>query len=111
MSGSASLPGVPLFVRYDVRVAQPIPTVDAGSNVTLQGTIGQRPDGKHVCILIFSTDHNSYQQAIPPDAAENMGATLGPMLIELAAQARRADSGLIIASGVPTQPNNGGNKK
>lgn len=76
--------------------------------VTVGGTIGQRPDGKHVGVFTMATDNCSFQVALPADALDSMGAKLGPMLGDLATAVRRADSPLLVAKSVPTP---GGKKK
>lgn len=67
----------------------------------LGSNVAKGEDGKHVVVLIISLGPTCFQIALPPDAADIAGDTLGPALKENAANARRADTGLLIATTVP----------
>lgn len=81
---------------------QPAATGELAMNVG----VAQRDTGKHAVILAISTDLFSFQLALPPAAAEQLGGTLGPQIGKAAEEARRADTGLVVAANVPPMRGN-----
>jgi hypothetical protein len=65
-------------------------------HVQLGVAVQQQPTGKHLVVTNIQSTMFSFSYALPPDAAQEIGAKLGELYSGAADHARRADLGLII---------------
>jgi hypothetical protein len=88
---------------YDHRVTEPTSDQPGGGiplNITTN--VHMHPDGKHRVVIAFMDPLMSVQIAIPPDMADVIADRLPADLRANAQQARLLDSGLVVASSMPS---------
>lgn len=73
------------------------PTLQQLSNIEIGCQVVQKPDGDHWIVLAISTMLNQYTLLVSPELAENIAEALPGNLRQAIAQAKQANTGLVIA--------------
>lgn len=75
-------------------------TTPSPVNVGIGTAVQQRPDGKYWGSLTITTDLTAFVIAMPPDGLDALADQLPDALRQCAAEARRLDSGIILATAI-----------
>lgn len=74
------------------------PSVDELSKIEIGAQVVQKPDGKHWITLVIATMLNQYTILLHPSLAQAIVDQLPDTLRQAIDQAKRADTGIVIAA-------------